>query len=60
LGLQVPFVDPVIDLDGYTYERAAIAQRLQWDLRSPLTGQTLASAALRPNHAVRAAVESLL
>jgi len=48
--------DPVMAADGFTYERAAIAD---WLARgggsSPMTGATLGSTALVPNLAVRTA-----
>ena len=46
-------LDPVITLDGHTYERAAI---LAWFLKSatsPMTGEPLASTVLTPNMAIK-------
>ncbi len=53
--------DPVIAVDGQTYERSAIED---WFAtlggeppRSPVTGQLMASAALLPNLAIRELVQ---
>ena len=57
---QEPFQDPVIASDSYTYERAAIAAWVEEHGTSPVTGERLELAQLRPNHAVRDVAESLL
>ena len=49
--------DPVATVDGQTYERAAIARWLAQKRTSPLTGATLKSIALIPNHALRKLIE---
>ena len=49
--------DPVSTVDGQTYEREAIARWLKRKKTSPLTGVTLESAALIPNHALRKLIQ---
>ena len=49
--------DPVITTDGFTYERVAIAQWLETQDTSPLTGEPLPSKALLPNHLARASCQ---
>ncbi|KAL3160947.1 hypothetical protein ABBQ38_009339 [Trebouxia sp. C0009 RCD-2024] len=53
---KVLMTDPVIAADGYTYERAALLQRLQHSLVSPVTGNMLEHTSCVPN----AAIKSLL
>ena len=54
------FVDPVMTVDGHSYERAYITQWFAGGHRtSPLTGAALPSLALMPNHAMRILVEGL-
>ena len=50
--------DPVICVDGHTYERSAIEEWLRLNDRSPLTNKPLESLLLIPNHAMRSAIES--
>ena len=50
------FVDPVVAVDGHSYERAAIERWLQSHDTSPRTGERLPSKALVPNHGLRAQV----
>jgi hypothetical protein len=52
--------DPVIDRDGYTYERKAILQWLEHDNRSPLTRKPLSEADLRPNRALKSVIQQYL
>lgn len=52
--------DPVISIDGYTYERSAIAQWFQSSRKSPVTGVQLAHRLLTPNHAIRTLLKSLI
>merc|ERR1712226_635215 len=50
--------DPVICVgDGHTYEKSAITKWLEKNETSPLTGETLASTQLIPNHSIRKAIE---
>lgn len=53
------FDDPVIAGDGYSYERAALERWLAEQGTSPVTGDPLTAALVRPNHAVRALLEKL-
>ena len=47
-------VDPVVMMDGMTYERSAIQQWLdKGNSTSPLTGEKLPSTVLIPNNLVR-------
>ncbi|KAK2964341.1 hypothetical protein BLNAU_872 [Blattamonas nauphoetae] len=54
----LPFTDPVIALDGFSYERSAF---LEWvgknDLVSPVTGETLEHGGFYSNLALRAFLE---
>lgn len=53
--------DPVIDNEGVSYEREAITQWLsQGNTTSPATGKTLTISDLRPNRALREAIETHL
>lgn len=49
--------DPVFTTDGHTYERTAIDNWLRLHSTSPITGLALASKSLRPNFALRVAVQ---
>ncbi|KAL3160943.1 hypothetical protein ABBQ38_009335 [Trebouxia sp. C0009 RCD-2024] len=53
---KVLLTDPVIAADGYTYEKAALLQRLQRSLVSPVTGNMLEHTSCVPN----ASIKSLL
>ena len=54
------FVDPVMTVDGHSYERMYIATWFAGGHRtSPLTGAVLPSLELMPNHAMRNLVEGL-
>ncbi len=52
--------DPVIGSDGYTYERAAITQWLRTNPHSPMTRQPLAVSSLKPNYALKSAIERFI
>jgi len=54
---QEPFVDPVFTEDGFTYERSAIEEWLKANNTSPMTNEVLESKRVRPNHALRSAVD---
>ena len=54
-----PVPDPVLAMDGHTYERAAIERWLRARRTSPRTGAPLASRQLVPNHAIRALIADL-
>ena len=49
--------DPVSCADGHSYEREHITRWLSESLLSPVTGAPLPSPDLRPNHALRNAIE---
>ena len=51
--------DPVLAMDGHTYERAAIEDWLRRSRDSPRTGAPLTSDMLLPNHALRALISAL-
>jgi hypothetical protein len=51
--------DPVLAMDGHTYERAAIERWLRTRRTSPRTGASLPSRQLVPNHAIRALIADL-
>ena len=52
--------DPVVALDGHTYERRAIEQWFaRGRLTSPVTNLRLPSVALVPNHALKSAADAL-
>lgn len=52
--------DPVTGSDGHTYERTAIEQWLQTHNTSPLSNARLTMADLKPNYALRSAIERFL
>ena len=56
---QELFHDPVIWVDGHSYERDAIARWLRNSEKSPMTGERHRGArdVLLPNHAMRSQVE---
>jgi hypothetical protein len=45
--------DPVVAVDGFSYERAAIERHFQTSTISPTTGKTLESTTLVPNNALK-------
>lgn len=49
--------DPVMGGDGRTYERSAITQWLQTNPNSPLTRQPMTISSLKPNYALKSAIE---
>lgn len=49
--------DPVIGSDGRSYERAAITQWLRTNPHSPLTRQPMTVSALKPNYALKTAID---
>ena len=50
--------DPVVTIDGFTYEREAISEWLRTKNTSPCTGVELESKTLVPNHSLRSMVRS--
>ena len=53
------FTDPVVCMDGQTYERSAIEEWLIDHDTSPLTNAKLPSKMVVPNYAIRQAIASL-
>lgn len=53
-------LEPVIDPDGFSYEKAAILQWLETHTTSPITDRPLAPHQLRPNRTLRCVIQSLL
>lgn len=53
-------IDPVVDRDGYSYERRAIVQWLEKNRRSPFTRKPLSESHLRPNRALKAVIQRYL
>jgi hypothetical protein len=49
--------DPVIGSDGQTYERSAIMRALQSNPKSPMTREPMNVSSLKPNFALKAAIE---
>lgn len=49
--------DPVIGSDGRSYERAAITQWLHSNPHSPITRQPMTIGSLKPNYALKTAIE---
>ena len=49
--------DPVIGSDGRSYERAAITQWLRTNPHSPITRQPMTASSLKPNYALKTAIE---
>jgi hypothetical protein len=49
--------DPVMDADGFTYERRIIEQWIASNGTSPMTRAPLSTADLRPNRALKSAIE---
>ena len=52
--------DPVVDPEGYTYEREAILQWLDVSRVSPVTRKPLFPHQLTPNRALRSVIQSYL
>jgi len=50
--------DPVITPSGHTYERSAIVAHVGKNPSDPITGEALSLEDLRPNRALKEAIES--
>jgi hypothetical protein len=50
-------IDPVIGSDGRSYERAAINQWLRSNPCSPMTRQPMTASSLKPNYALKSAID---
>jgi tetratricopeptide (TPR) repeat protein len=59
ISAQIMF-DPVITLDGYSYENEAITQWLANHNTSPKTGAVLSGKLLTPNHDLKGAISEFL
>eukprot|EP01001_Neometanema_parovale_P007917 NODE_4200_length_1101_cov_111.758691_g4002_i0.p1 GENE.NODE_4200_length_1101_cov_111.758691_g4002_i0~~NODE_4200_length_1101_cov_111.758691_g4002_i0.p1 ORF type:complete len:293 (+),score=29.40 NODE_4200_length_1101_cov_111.758691_g4002_i0:125-1003(+) len=59
IGMEV-MADPVMCDDGHSYERTNIAKWLEVNCTSPLTGASLDTRSLKPNHALRSAIDECL
>jgi hypothetical protein len=57
---MTPMKDPVICMDGHSYERKAIERWFRNNNKSPKTNQPLESKVLIPNHALRNAIEDYI
>lgn len=53
-------IEPVIDPDGFSYEKRAILEWLANHTTSPITDQPLAPHQLRPNRTLQCVIQSLL
>lgn len=58
--MQVEMHDPVIAADGYTYERMAIADWLEREVISPVTGELLLHVWLVPNLVIKSLMSQSL
>ena len=52
--------DPVVTVDGHSFERAAIEEWFRRRVSNPLTGLPLDSATLTPNHTLRGSIVELM
>ena len=52
--------DPVMLMDGHSYERKAIEDWLKRSSRSPMTNQSLPNTTLKENYALKSSIESFL
>ncbi|MCE3237037.1 MAG: hypothetical protein K0R24_18 [Gammaproteobacteria bacterium] len=53
-------LDPVLTMDGHTYEREAILQALDKSMLSPMTGQAIESKSVIPSHNTRSMIRDFL
>lgn len=54
------FREPVVALDGMTYEKSEIIRWFEAHRRSPLTNEVLRRSDLTPNHLAKGMVERLI
>lgn len=52
------FRDPVIAVDGYTYERKYIEDWFTISMKSPMTGEFLSSSLVIPNHTIKSIIKN--
>ena len=57
---QEVMTDPVVTVDGHSFERAAIEEWFRRRVSNPLTGLPLDSATLTPNHTLRGSIAELM
>ena len=57
---QEVMTDPVVTVDGHSFERAAIEEWFRRRVSNPLTGLPLDSATLTPNHTLRGSIVELM
>ena len=57
---QEVMTDPVVTVDGHSFERAAIEEWFRRRVSNPLTGLRLDSATLTPNHTLRGSIAELM
>ena len=57
---NMPMMDPVIAVDGYSYERQAIQTWFKKNNRSPVTNKKINSSILIPNHNLRNTITELI
>ena len=50
----------MVAADGFTYEREAILKWFEQSKRSPMTNQELPNLDLKPNHAIKSILQSLV
>ena len=57
---NLPMCDPVLTIDGFSYERDAIAHWFRYKRTSPCTGAHLKTTFVIPNHSLRATIAELV
>ena len=57
---QEVMTDPVVTVDGHSFERAAVEEWFRRRVSNPMTGLPLDSATLTPNHTLRGSIAELL
>lgn len=57
---QEIMLDPVLAMDGYTYEREVILQAFNRSMLSPMTGELVDSKSVSPNHNIRGMINEFL
>ena len=57
---KMPMVDPVLAVDGYSYEREKIQDWFKKKDRSPVTNKKINNRILIPNHSLRTTISELL
>ena len=57
---NLPMCDPVLTVDGFSYERDAISHWFKHKRTSPYTGKRLPTTFTIPNHSLRATIAELV